>query len=204
MEREELIKRIIDEKGKEAVNDLIKLLDDEDSQVREIASEALFKLQEYSREKLLEEFKRRVLEAKKNDITLLYVIDILADIGEKSIKKDLYNVLSLYSFEEAELIIYEAIAKLGYGDEVYDILKYFLLEDAERKKFGVQAAMALSYVDRPQVVKDLVSAINSGDFDGEDLEIIKKALSNIVMKNSMYYDILKKLVGEDVEKYMGE
>ncbi|ANQ54268.1 MULTISPECIES: hypothetical protein [unclassified Thermosipho (in: thermotogales)] len=204
MEREELIKRIIDEKGKEAVDDLIKLLDDEDSQVREIASEALFKLQEYSREKLLEEFKSRVLEAKKNDITLLYVIDILADIGEKSIKKDLYSVLSLYSFEEAELVIYEAIAKLGYGDEVYDILKYFLLEDAERKKFGAQAAMALSYVNRPEVVKDLVSAINSGDFDGEDLEIIKKSLSNIVMKNSMYYDILKKLVGEDVEKYMGE
>ncbi|APT72713.1 hypothetical protein BG95_07555 [Thermosipho sp. 1063] len=204
MEREELIKRIIDEKGKEAVDDLIKLLDDEDSQVREIASEALFKLQEYSREKLLEEFKSRVLEAKKNDITLLYVIDILADIGEKSIKKDLYSVLSLYSFEEAELVIYEAIAKLGYGDEVYDILKYFLLGDAERKKFGAQAAMALSYVNRPEVVKDLVSAINSGDFDGEDLEIIKKSLSNIVMKNSMYYDILKKLVGEDVEKYMGE
>jgi hypothetical protein len=28
-------------------------------------------------------------------------------------------------------------------------------------------------------------------------------LSQVVMKNSMYYDILKTLVGENVDKYLG-
>jgi len=203
MERSELINRIVEEKGSKAIPDLIKLLEDEDSEVREIASEALFKLGDDAKTALLKEFHRRLGERNKNDITLLYIIDLLADFGEKSILNSLYKILSLYSWEEAELIIYEALAKLGEGDKVYEILRYFLLEDEERKKLGVQAAMALSYIDRPEVVKDLVRAIESKDFKGEDLEIIKKALSQVVMKNSMYYEILKNLVGENVNDYLG-
>jgi len=203
MERSELINRIVEEKGSKAIPDLIKLLEDEDSEVREIASEALFKLGDDAKTALLKEFHRRLGERNKNDITLLYIIDLLADFGEKSILNSLYKILSLYSWEEAELIIYEALAKLGEGDKVYEILRYFLLEDEERKKLGVQAAMALSYIDRPEVVKDLVRAIESKDFEGEDLEIIKKALSQVVMKNSMYYEILKNLVGENVNDYLG-
>jgi len=203
MERSELINRIVEEKGSKAIPDLIKLLEDEDPEVREIASEALFKLGDDAKTALLKEFHRRLGERNKNDITLLYIIDLLADFGEKSILNSLYKILSLYSWEEAELIIYEALAKLGEGDKVYEILRYFLLEDEERKKLGVQAAMALSYIDRPEVVKDLVRAIESKDFKGEDLEIIKKALSQVVMKNSMYYEILKNLVGENVNDYLG-
>ncbi|MDK2886269.1 MAG: hypothetical protein PWP54_827 [Thermosipho sp. (in: thermotogales)] len=203
MERNELINRIVEEKGANAIPELIKLLEDEDPEVREIASEALFKLGEDAKKALLKEFERRVEERNKNDITLLYIVDLLADFGEKSIVKSLYNILSLYSWEEAELVIYEALAKLGEGDKVYDILRYFLLEDEERKKLGAQAAMALSYIDRPEVVKDLVQAIESNEFKGEDLEIIKKALSQIVMKNSMYYEILMNLVGENINNYLG-
>lgn len=204
MEREDLIKKIIEEKGEEAVNDLIKLLDDEEPEVREIAAEALFKLGDPAKEALHNEFKRRVDEFEKNDITLLYVVDLLADFGDKRIIKDLYNILSLYSFEEAELIIYEALAKLGEGEKVYKILRYFLLEDADRKKFGAQAAMALSYIDdMPEIVNDLVKAINSGDFSDEDLEILKKALSNIVRRNTMYYEILKRLIGDKADEYLG-
>lgn len=203
MEREELIKRIIEEKGEQAIDDLIKLLEDEDSQVKEIASETLFKLGEASKVPLYREFKKRLHEGNRNDITLLYIIDLLADLGDERIKKDLYNVLSLFDFEEAELIIYEALSKLGDGEKVYKILRYFLLEDADRKKYGAQAAIALSYIEMPEVVKDLVQAIDSGDFSGEDLEIIKKALSNIVTRNSMYYEILKKLVGDKDEDYLG-
>lgn len=203
MEREELIKRIIEEKGEQAIDDLIKLLEDEDSQVKEIASETLFKLGKASKDPLYREFKKRLHEGSRNDITLLYIIDLLADLGDERIKKDLYNALSLFDFEEAELIIYEALSKLGDGEKVYKILRYFLLEDADRKKYGAQAAMALSYIEMPEVVKDLVQAIDSGDFSGEDLEIIKKALSNLVTRNSMYYEILKKLVGDKDEDYLG-
>ncbi|MBO8160488.1 MAG: HEAT repeat domain-containing protein [Thermosipho sp. (in: Bacteria)] len=203
MERSELISRIVEEKGSEAIPELIKLLSDEDPEVREIAAEALFKLGDNARIALKKEFDRRVREREKNDITLLYIVDLLADFGERSIVKSLYNILSLYSWEEAELVIYEALAKLGEGDKVYDILRYFLLEDTERKKFGAQAAMALSYIDRPEIIKDLVQAIDSNEFKGEDLEIIKKALSQLVMKNSMYHEILMNLVGNEINKYLG-
>ncbi|SHH18773.1 HEAT repeat domain-containing protein [Thermosipho atlanticus] len=203
MNREELIKRIVEEKGSKAISDLIKLLEDEDAEVREIVSETLFKLGDEAKKALLKEFERRVERRNKNDITLLYIVDLLADFGEKSIVKSLYNILSLYSWEEAELIIYEALSKLGEGEKIYDILRYFLLEDLERKKLGPHAAMALSYIDKPEVIKDLVMAIDSNEFKGEDLEIIKKSLSQIVMKNPMYHEILMKLVGDRIDEYLG-
>ncbi|WP_232617908.1 hypothetical protein [Thermosipho africanus] len=62
MEREELIKRIIEEKGEQAIDDLIKLLEDEDSQVKEIASETLFKLGKASKDPLYREFKKESMK----------------------------------------------------------------------------------------------------------------------------------------------
>ena len=41
-EREELINRILEEKGVNAFDDMVKLLEDEDENVREIAAEVLY------------------------------------------------------------------------------------------------------------------------------------------------------------------
>ncbi|QTA37331.1 hypothetical protein JYK00_06205 [Thermosipho ferrireducens] len=202
MDRESLIKRIVEEKGDKAIPELVKLLKEGDSEVRDIVSEALFKLGNKAREYLLKEFHEGLKAQKKDDVYLLYVVDLLGDFGERSIVPYLYKLLSFYSFEEAELIIYEALAKLGEGDKVYDILRFFLLEDTERAKFGAQAAIALSYIDRPEIVKDLVQAIESGIFKGEELAILKQALSFVVMKNPMYREILLTLVGDNIEKYL--
>ncbi|MFN3327829.1 MAG: hypothetical protein ACK40U_03095, partial [Fervidobacterium pennivorans] len=43
-EREKLIERIINEKGTEAFEDMIKLLEEDDENVREIAAEVLYRL----------------------------------------------------------------------------------------------------------------------------------------------------------------
>ncbi|MGB9795326.1 hypothetical protein [Fervidobacterium gondwanense] len=204
-EREKVIERIISEKGKNAFEDMIRLLSDEDPKVCDIATEVLYRLSEnYEevKEKLKDTIKQRILSGVKNDVSLLYLIDLAGDLGLK-LGNELLKALELYDFEEAQLVIYEALAKLERGEEFYPLLRYMLLEGEERFMYGAQVAMVLSYLDIPEIVHDLVQAIDSGDFKGEDLETIKQALSNVINLRPSYKEILIALVGEDnFEKYV--
>ncbi|MFN6991665.1 MAG: HEAT repeat domain-containing protein [Fervidobacterium sp.] len=196
-EREKLIERIINEKGTEAFEDMIKLLEDDDENVREIAAEVLYRLGDSSLGKLEQVLKDTIRKGEKNKVSLLYIIDILGDLNDRNAVKDILKALELYDFEEAQLVIYEALAKLGAGEQFYPLLKYMLLEGEERFEYGPQVAMVLSYLDMPEVVRNLVEAIDSNDFNGEDLELIKQALTNVINLRPAYKEILTALVGEE-------
>ncbi len=114
----------------------------------------------------------------------------MGEIGATEIVDELYKLIDLYDFEDAQILLYENIIKLGKGEEFYPVLRYYLLEGEERKQYGAQAAIAMSYYKNPEVVLDLLKAIESKDFDGEDLEIIKKALSNIIEMNPGYKELV--------------
>ncbi len=202
-EREELIERIINEKGPDAFDDMLKLLDDEDEHVKEIATEVLYRIGDSVRPKIEEYVKKEVLRGEKNNMKLLYLIDLLGDMGAKNSVKDILKALELYDFEEAQIVIYEALAKLGAGEQFYPLLRYMLLEGEERFSLGPQIAIAMSYLDIPEIIHDLVQAIDSSDFSGEDLETIKQALSNVINTRPSYKEILITLVGEEnFEKYV--
>ncbi|HRD19636.1 MAG TPA: HEAT repeat domain-containing protein [Fervidobacterium sp.] len=195
--REELISRIIEEKGGPTFDDMVRLLEDEDENVRDIATEVLYRLGDKIRDRLEQLVKSKVKNGKKNDTVLLYLIDLVGDIGSQNAVKDLIRAISLYDFEEAQLVIYEALAKLGAGEQFYPLLRYMLLEGEERFMFGGQVAMVMSYLNIPEIVHDFVDAIDSGDFKEEDLEIIKKALSNVINTKPSYKEVLISLVGEE-------
>ncbi len=196
-ERKELIERILNEKGPDAFDDMLKLLDDEDENVKEIATEVLYRLGDSVRPKIEEYVKKEVLRGEKNNMKLLYLIDLLGDMDAKSSVKDILKALELYDFEEAQIVIYEALAKLGAGEQFYPLLRYMLLEGEERFTLGPQVAMAMSYLDIPEIIHDLVQAIDSSDFSGEDLETIKQALSNVINTRPSYKEVLITLVGEE-------
>lgn len=195
--REELISRIIEEKGGPTFDDMVRLLEDEDENVRDIATEVLYRLGDKIRDRLEQLVKSKVKNGKKNDTVLLYLIDLVGDIGSQNAVKDLIRAISLYDFEEAQLVIYEALAKLGAGEQFYPLLRYMLLEGEERFMFGGQVAMVMSYLNIPEIVHDFIDAIDSGDFKEEDLEIIKKALSNVINTKPSYKEVLISLVGEE-------
>lgn len=202
-EREELINRILEEKGVNAFDDMVKLLEDEDENVREIAAEVLYRLGDSVKGKLEEILKKSISSGEKNKTSLLYIIDLLGDLNAKSALKDILKAIELYDFEEAQLVIYEALAKLGAGEQFYPLLRYMLLEGEERFMFGAQVAMVMSYLDIPEIVRDFVDAIDSNDFSGEDLEMIKQALTNVINMRPSYKEILIAIVGEDnFEKYI--
>lgn len=176
---------------------MVRLLEDEDENVRDIATEVLYRLGDKIRDRLEQLVKSKVKNGKKNDTVLLYLIDLVGDIGSQNAVKDLIRAISLYDFEEAQLVIYEALAKLGAGEQFYPLLRYMLLEGEERFMFGGQVAMVMSYLNIPEIVHDFVDAIDSGDFKEEDLEIIKKALSNVINTKPSYKEVLISLVGEE-------
>jgi HEAT repeat protein len=202
-EREALIQRILDEKGESAYDDMIKLLSNDDAEVREIAVEVLYRLGDKIAPRLEKTIKDMLSRSTKNDISLLYLIDLAGDLGLTKLTSDITRAIELYDFEEAQLVIYEALAKLGKGEQFYPLLRYMLLEGEERFVYGAQVAMVLSHLDIPEVVHDLVHAIDSGDFKDEELETIKQALSNMINLRPSYKEILIGIVGEDgFEKYV--
>jgi len=157
---------------------MVRLLEDEDDTVRDIATEVLYRLGDRIASKLEKLVISKIRDEKKNDMTLLYLIDLLGDIGYQSVNKDLtkelVKAISLYDLEEAQLVIYETLAKLGAGEEFYPLLRYMLLEGEESYMFGAQAAMAMSYLNVPEVVHDLVDAIEKVISETKTLKLSKR------------------------------
>ena len=197
--KEQLIKRIVEEKGKDAIPVLIKLLYDEDSEVREIAAEALFRLGEPAKEALYEELKKLWEEGiEEDDITVLYIVDLLGDFREKRAKDIFYSLLSKFTIEEAIIIIYEALAKIGEGVKLLNILEYLLLEDGDRTRYGDLVAMVLSYIDHPRSIEILKKAYFREEFEGEIKEYILRAMKNLIGRNPTYMT----RIGKDIIKEM--
>jgi len=199
--KEELVKRIVEEKGEKAIPILIKLLYDEDSEVREIAAEALFRLGEPAKEALYKELKRLWEEGvEEDDITVLYIVDLLGDFGEKRAKDIFYSLLSKFTIEEAILIIYEALAKIGEGVKLLNILEYMLLEDGDRTRYGDLVAMVLSYIDHPRSIEILKKAYFKEEFEGEIKEYILRAMKNLIDRNPTYITRIGKDIIEEMER----
>ena len=199
-EREKIIERILKEKGESAIPTLIKLLYDEDSNVKEMAADALFRLGEPAKEALYEELRRRWREGiEEDDVSILYMVDLLGDFGEKRAKEIFYSLISKYTVEEAILVIYEALAKIGEGEKLLKVLEYMLLEDGDRNRFGDQVAMVLAHVNSPVSVEILIRAFRDEDLNAEVKEFVLQALRILVGRNP---DLVGR-VPEDILDEMG-
>ncbi len=198
-DREKIIRRIVEEKGKEAIPTLIKLLDDEDPEVKEIAAEALYRLE--AREELYQELLRRWREGiEEDDVTVLYIVDILGDLGEKRAKDIFYSLISKYTVEEAVLVIYEALAKIGEGEKLLDVLEYMITEDSYRDSYGDLVAMVLSYIDHPRSIEILKKAYFDEKMPDEIREFILRAMKNLIDRNPTFMTRVGKDILQDMER----
>jgi HEAT repeat protein len=198
--KEELIERIVSEKGEEAFPKLLELLEDEDPEVKEIVSEVFYRLGDRAREFLFNEIqKRRERGFEKNDITNLYIIDILGDLGEKRMKSVLYELMEKYDSEEALLIIYEALAKIGEGEVFLPELEYLMFEDAYRKELCEQVAMVLANIPTERSLRILLKALRSDDFSEDQKEFFRRAVEMILYRKPE----LSKYVTDEERKELG-
>jgi HEAT repeat protein len=198
--KEELIERIVSEKGEEAFPKLLELLEDEDPEVKEIVSEVFYRLGDRAREFLFNEIqKRRDRGFEKNDITNLYIIDILGDLGEKRMKSVLYELMEKYDSEEALLIIYEALAKIGEGEVFLPELEYLMFEDAYRKELCEQVAMVLANIPTERSLRILLKALKNKEFSEGQKEFFRRAVEMILYRKPE----LSKYVTDEERKELG-
>jgi len=191
LEREEIIRKIVEEKGKEAIPDLIKLLEDEDSKVREIAADALKALGEDVLPQLREYLKVRLDEDPFNDVSLLYAVDVLGELKDYKSIPILYELLEHYDEEAYQLIIYDALSKLGEGRKFLDLLEYLLLEDAYKENLKEQVIMILPEIEEQRSVEILVKAWKMYKEDMDTAELIMRAFELLVMRKPEFFRIIE-------------
>jgi HEAT repeat protein len=150
MEREELINRIVEEKGVEAAPVLLSLLVSEDSETAQICFDALIQMGKDVVPFLIEKMRSEDIDP----VSRLYLADLAGEIGDIRAVTHLYELLSKYSDERSQIVIYEALARLGEGEKVVDVLALMLEEnyDAELQD---PLIMALSNTDSSVAVKAL-------------------------------------------------
>lgn len=199
-EREALIERIVLEKGEEAFPVLLSLLEDEDPEVRDIVVETFLRMGEKARDFLLKELmKRREKGFEKNDVTVLYIVDMLGEMGEKGMRKILYELMEKYDSEEALLIIYEALAKLGEGEQFLPELEYMMLEDSYKRELCEQVAMVLAHIPSERSLSVLLRALDDDDFSEDQKDFLRKAITLMVYKKPE----LMRLLNEEKRKEIG-
>ncbi|HBT50747.1 MAG TPA: hypothetical protein DEA49_01340, partial [Petrotoga sp.] len=142
--REDLIKKIVDEKGLQAIPNLIELLDDEDYEVRELARDALSVMAPEGKEYLLQEFKRRFNLNLQDDTVLLYLAELLSDLNCHEIVENLKMMFNKFSDERAFPLILENLLKITKDESYLDILKTYIDSDeGEIEEISVMAITEL-------------------------------------------------------------
>jgi HEAT repeat protein len=192
MNRDEVIRKIVDEKGEEAIPLLLDLLEKEDDEVANICLDALCDMGSSGIDALFKKLKEIVSEGRQNDITALYIVDRLSDIGETRIVPLIYSMLKLYDSEEAQVILYEALAKLGEGDKVVDLLS-MLLKEAVSTDFRDQIIMALSYTGSMKALKALVELYNDDKIDKATKAFLLEALQMMLVNRPEFIEVVKNL-----------
>lgn len=153
-EREELIQKIVQEKGLEAIPNLINLIDDEDPETRELVRDVLSIYGHEAKDYLLDEFKTRFELNKEDDIVLLYISELLSDLECREIINYLERMLNKYNDERAFPLIIENLFKLTKDKKYLDILETFIEEEGgDLEEIGI---MAITHVPSKKVIDILL------------------------------------------------
>jgi len=203
LDKEKIIRRIVNEKGESAIPTLIELLEDENSEVREIAAQALQSFGSIVANHLISYLRKKLdNEEPFNDVSLLYAADILGELRCKESIPLLYQLLEHYDSEAYQLIIYEALAKLGEGSKFLELLNYLLKDDAFKEELKDQVLMVLAYTQNEKALKILIDEWRNRDKDLEAKNLILDAIKVLLTECPELMYVLSK--DENGEKLLDE
>lgn len=155
MDREELIQKIIEEKGISAIPKIVDLLSEEDVETRELARDILEIMGAADgKDYLFEEFKNRFDLNEDDDISLLYLAEILADFECKEIIPYLERMINSFSDERAFPIIYENLLKLTKDEKYLEYIETYIDDGGELEEISI---MAMTNMPSKRVVNNLIS-----------------------------------------------
>jgi hypothetical protein len=186
-----LVDRIVKEEGKEAIPKLVKLLEtSEECEVLSIIREALSRFGSTAKPYLLT-YIGSFSEETGSLPGLLVAIEILGEIGTKGDIPMLFSLLGRFEHESDQLYVYEAIARLGGGEELLSLLEFFLFEDEEREQFRTHIVMILSTIYHFHAIEILIKLYTASDIREEEKELSELSMINLLSHNPEWFPLLK-------------
>jgi hypothetical protein len=195
--RSSLIDRIIEEKGDSAIPDMLAIMVRfaDDPEVCEMVMEYLLKmgrktlgpirfmLNEFSLSQTWKDpDSEEIIEGDERlrKLPMFYLSEILGELGEPRDVPLLYKLLGLLNEEAEQLFLYEALARLGAGEELIDLLGFFVQEDENRAKLLDHAVMILSYIDHERSFRLLADALFHEWLEQNHRELVIRAIRNFL------------------------
>lgn len=156
MDKSELINKIVNEKGNEAITILSSLIyENDDGELIKLVLEALDSLGEEGKEEIYKIFSDLSDNNEEiNNSKIYFLIDFLADNGDKRIIKKLFSMLNKSENDEINLLIYDALAMLDQGEKVIDVLTVMTEEKLDEDSWEV-LIMALSHTKSVKALLNL-------------------------------------------------
>ncbi len=186
-EKDQIVRRIIEEKGEKAIPILIDLLFEGDPQIADIAVDALEELD--CCKQLIERLNIEMKKDEKN-VGIYYIADLIGDKRCKGAIDALKNMLNLVENEKEALIVHGALLKVGFKDS-QNYLLYEFENDPYMEEFLFDIALNLSYSDDEEVLK----AISSKAKDHPELIEI---LQSMCERNPVFFSLLPEALREKV------
>ena len=160
MERHEVIQKIVDELGEEAIPRLVEMLKkEEDPGIWELVCDALVALGSKGVEALYNVFADAVTPHPiPNDPFPLLIAGILAEQGYEKLEKHLLQLMEYYD-ELGQLFIYDMMVELGkYHDELPNVVALHLMDENSDREMKEMSAMILGKIATEESLKILLDA----------------------------------------------
>lgn len=187
MKREDVIQRIIEEKGVTAIPILIDMMEDSDAETYELIMDIIDIMGAEAKEYLFKEFLKRFHQKNLDDVVMLYLIDILSELECNELAPYLERMLELYSDERAFPIIIEALLRLTKDEKYLDILATYLNDEGEIQELAVMAMAELP------VSKSINYLLNkyTENISKQQKALILDSIQKMLVKNKDLLPIVK-------------
>jgi hypothetical protein len=188
MKREDVIQRIIDEKGVKAIPVLIDMLEGSDPETYELITDIIDILGTDAKKYLFEEFKKRFSKNNFDDVVMLYLIDVLSEMECEELKPYLERMMNMYSDERAFPLIIEALLRITKDEKYIDILSTFLDDTGDIQDLAI---MAIAEHPTKKGINYLLNKYMS-NISKSEKALILDSIQKMVFKNRTLFDEVKK------------
>lgn len=195
MKREDVIQRIIEEKGVEAVPILINMMEDSDADTYSLITDIIDALGPDAKRYLFNEFLKRFEKNTFDDVVMLYLIDVLSEMECQEIKPYLERMMNLYSDERAFPIIMEALLRITKDEKYVDILATYLNDTGDLQELAI---MALAELPTKKGINYLLNKY-MGNSSKSEKALILDSIQKMTFKNrDLLEEVRKHPAGEEI------
>ncbi|WGS65300.1 HEAT repeat domain-containing protein [Marinitoga aeolica] len=195
MKREDVIQRIIEEKGVKAIPILIEMMEDSDADTYSLITDIIDVMGTEAKAYLFEEFLKRFEKKSFDDVVMLYLIDVLSEMECQEIKPYLERMMNLYSDERAFPIILEALLRITKDEKYIDILATFLDDTGDIQELAI---MALAELPTKKGINYLLNKYLDNISKSEKALILDSIQKMTFKNNDLLEEVKKHPAGEEI------